>query len=50
MLNESRSNPGPSGGGKPRPTVWMDYFLFNELRMFISLSERINPFPTHTTG
>ena len=32
------------------PTVWMDYFLFNELRMFISLSERINPFPTHTTG
>ena len=31
------------------PTVWMDYFLFNELRMFISLSERINPFPTQNT-
>ena len=24
----------------------VDHFLFNEPRMFISLSERINPFPT----
>ena len=28
----------------------VDHFLFNEPRMFISLSERINPFPTKHPG
>ena len=39
-----------AAGDSHKPLVWMDYFLFNEPRMFISLSERMNPFPTHTTG
>ena len=30
------------------PTVLPDHFLFNEPRMFPDVSERINPFPTHT--
>ena len=30
------------------PTVLPDHFLFNEPRMFTGVSERINPFPTHT--
>ena len=43
------SKPKPVRRGTARrPTVLTDHFPFNEPRMFIHLSERINPFPTHT--
>ena len=34
-------------GQATRPTVLTDHFPFNEPRMIIHLSERINPFPTN---